>query len=192
MARITAFSPGQSPPPVRMPIFILFLAYFRPQFDTRDKLLPVTAFCTLTRIAHLPSTMQVPLVRQERNLPCTSAAGLPPRAPLNRCVQYRRCVQNNPARVTTSNPDSPAENACQLRIPENCRLVRATPERGELFGRKSHWRWRSPARQIPGIRMPQSPPARRRVRQPGAEWPIEAGPAIVPRNVAATIAPAAT
>src|ERR1051326_3447851 len=116
MARITAFSPGQSPPPVRMPIFILFLAYFGPQFDTRDTRLPVTASCTLTRIAHLPSTTQVPLVRQERNQRCTSAAGLPPRALLNRCAQYQRCVQNNPVRVTTSNLDSPAENACQLRI----------------------------------------------------------------------------
>src|SRR5438270_10386681 len=130
----------------------------------------------------------VPSVPQERNPRCISVTELPLRALLNRCAEYQRYVQNNPDRATTSNRDSPIKNACQLRIPENCRLVRARPARGERFGRKSGSRRRSLERQIPGTQRLQRRPAARQERPPEPESPERLARASETVNAAATIA----
>src|SRR5260221_12048030 len=131
--------------------------------------------------------MQVPKVRQARNPRCTAVTRLPPRVLLNRCVQYQHYAENNPDHATTSNPDSRAENACQLRIPENCMLVREAPVRGGKPGQKSGWQRQCRERQIPGIQTPRRPRAARRGHRPEAEWPARRGQINEVRSAAATI-----
>src|SRR6185312_10194028 len=98
MARITAFSPGQSPPPVKIPTFIFVPSLQQLWSDTNGNHLSRQFFPAAPRIAHSRETTQVPQGQQLHIEHDIAPATLLPEGLPHKSVGCHSGVSRNPIR----------------------------------------------------------------------------------------------